>query len=303
MNILIAGATGLIGQALLPSLIRQGHHIIELTRDANRARQHLHDLNDRITVCDYKNGWETNNIDVVINLAGSPITRSWTPKQRRRIVNSRLLSTDYIYIRCLQNKIKPKLWLTISATGYYHDESGRELTEKDISSNGGFLFDTCEKIEKNAIKINNIVERHCILRMGIVLDRNHGILNKMLPLYRYHLGGTIGNGRQYIPWIHIQDVVGVINFLIEHQECSGTYNVTAPHPQQQKDLSKTVSQLLSKSNFLHFPSALVRLFAGRQSELLLNNQNVIPARLLEEGYQFSFSDPETALADLIKSDN
>lgn len=300
MNILIAGATGLIGQRLLPVLLDQGHHITVLTRNKTKAGSHLELENHNIVITDYKSGWNSN-IDVVINLAGSPVTRSWTRKQRARIVNSRLLSTDYIYIRCLQNKIKPKLWLTISATGYYHDDKGRVLDESSVCVDGGFLFRTCEKIEKNSQKVANIVERHCILRIGLVMDKKHGFLSKLLPLYRKHLGGRIGNGRQYLPWIHISDVIGAIDFIIRNQGCRGIYNLSAPEPCRQKDFSKVLSKALGKANPLVIPKFAVRLFLRQQNELLLNNQNVIPARLLEAGYVFRYPHLDQAISDLVSA--
>lgn len=298
MNILIAGATGLVGQELLPPLLERGHRIIILTRNTVKARERLSVKSPAIRITDYKSGWE-GGVDAVINLAGSPVTRSWTGRQRRRILNSRLLSTDYIYIRCLQSRIMPRVWFTVSATGIYHDPAGAPMTEETPCTPSGFLASTCEKIELNSHKVANIVERHCILRLGVILDSRRGYLGKLLPLYRKHLGGRLGSGRQYVPWIHIQDAAGALLFLLEHSECSGIYNITAPHPCQQGELSRELSQRLGRANPLICPGPVLKLLLGRQSELLLQDQNVLPARLLEAGYQFRFENAADALADLL----
>ncbi len=299
MNILIAGATGLIGRKLMPVLINDNHRLIILTRNREKAREQLSDIKDKIHITDYQTGWE-ENIDAVINLAGSPVTRTWTPKQRRRILNSRLLSTDYIYIRCLQNRIMPKLWLTISATGYYNDQSGAVMDENHICNDGGFLYQTCEKIEKNAQKISNIVSRHCILRIGLVMDRNYGFLGKLLKLYKRHLGGHIAGGNQYLPWIHIEDVANAMKFIIDHEECTGVINVTSPNPCTQAEFSDILEKHVGRKNPLWYPAFVVRLLLRNQSELFLNSQNVVPAKLLNAGFEFRYTDVSKAMSDLLR---
>ena len=298
MNILIAGATGLIGRKLISALTEENHKVIVLTRNKNKAKNQLMEMKDRIHITDYQTGWD-ENIDTVINLAGSPVTRSWTKKQRSRIINSRLLSTDYIYIRCLQNKIMPKLWLTVSATGYYNDPTGREMDESYLCSSGGFLHRICEKIEKNSQKVTNIVSRHCILRIGLVLDGSHGFLSKLLPLYNHHLGGHIADGRQYLPWIHLTDVVAAMKFIIDHEECSGIINVSSPHPCTQAEFSDILVRLTGKRNPLHYPAFVVRLMLRNQSELFLSSQNVVPRKLLDHGFEFKYPEIQKALEDIL----
>lgn len=300
MNVLIAGATGLIGRALLKELLAQQHQVIVLTRNIQNASRSLNFANGRVIFTDYKTGWRNNAIDIVINLAGSPITRVWTPQQKKKVLNSRLLSTDYIFIRCQQNKIKPRLWLTISSTGYYGHQGSEIIEEGSGSFHKDFLQDVAEQIESNARKIGSLVERHCVLRVGIVLDPDFGFLGRIMPLYRRHLGGVMGSGKQYIPWIHIKDVVKAFFFLINNEHCSGIYNLSAPNPCQQRDFSSCLSEAVGKNNFLHVPSFLVRCILGQRSALVLNSQNVIPRHLLNDGFVFDHPRLEPALQDLLQ---
>ncbi len=303
MNILIAGATGLIGRALLKELLALGHHIIVLTRNVQNASRNLNFANGHVVFIDYKTGWQNNAIDVVINLAGSPITKVWTPQQKKKILNSRLLSTDYIFIRCQQNKIKPKLWLTVSSTGFYGDHGSNEIDEQTSASQRNFLHEVCGQVESNAKKINSLVERHCILRVGMVLDRNFGLLGKLYPLFKRHLGGRIGSGKQFIPWIHIKDVVSSILFLINQDKCSGVYNLVAPKACEQMQFAKILAKSIGKCNFLYLPKWLVRFIMGKRSELLLSSQNVVPQHLIQDGFSFEYLDIESAFSDIFNGNN
>lgn len=301
MNILIAGATGLIGRVLLKELLALGHHVIVLTRNVHNASKLLNFANGEVVFTDYKTGWQNNSIDIVINLAGSPITKVWTPQQKKRVINSRLLSTDYIYIRCQQNKIKPKLWITVSSTGYYGDKGDTEITEKTSTEQKGFLQLVAGKIESNAKKINSLVERHCIVRVGIVLDRHFGILGKLLPFYKFHLGGKIGSGNQFVPWIHVNDVVSSFIYLINNEQCSGVYNIAAPNACRQKDFSNSLAKAMHKLNFMWLPSLFIKFIMGKRSALILNSQNVKPTHLLDDGFSFTYSEIGKALDDIFNS--
>lgn len=302
MNFLIAGATGLIGQKLVNELLQdKSNYIIVLTRDIDKAKNRLPLQNKNITFTDYKTGWKEDKIDIVINLAGTPIGKlPWSKNQRQKILNSRLLSTDYIYIRCLQNKIKPKLWITISATGYYGNCGSEELDEETVVQPTSFLQQVAEQIESNSKKISNIVDRHCIVRIGIVLTKKHGLLAKILPIFKNNLGGRIGNGEQYIPWIHIEDVTRALLFLINQETTSGIYNICAPNPCTNKVFAKILTQKLHRLNITTIPTWIIKFFLRGRSELLLSSQRAYPKHLLKDGFTFNYPTIESAFDKLFK---
>lgn len=301
MNFLIAGATGLIGQKLVNNLLKdKSNHIIVLTRNEDKAKYSLPIQDKNISFTDYKKGWKSDKIDIIINLAGTPIAnKRWTRKQKQKIINSRVLSTDYIYIRCLQNKIKPKLWITFSATGYYGNCGSEELTEDTVVSPSSFLQQVTEQVENNSKKISSIVDRHCILRIGTVLVGKYGILSKMLPVFKLCLGGKIGNGKQYIPWIHIDDVTRALEHIIKNEQCSGVYNVCSPNPCTNREFSSTLSRVLHRINILMIPHWILKIILGGRSELVTASQCAHPKHLQDDGFTFEYPELEKALTDIV----
>lgn len=304
MNILIAGATGFIGNQLVLKLLEQNHRILVLTRDLNRARDRITFENKNLKFIDYKTGWKDETFDVIINLAGSPIaSRTWNRKQKKRIINSRLLSTDYIYIQCLQNKIKPKLWITVSGTGYYGNCGSVELTENTVVTTSSYLQQVAQHIENNSKKIANIVERHCIVRIGNVLAQNHGLLGKIEKIYKWNLGGKIGDGFQYCPWISNDDIISSFLFLINNESCKGLYNLCAPNSCTNAEFSKTLAKELHKKEFFTIPKFLIKLLYGKRAELILSSQRIYPQHLLDDGYKFKHEFIEEALHSIYHRDD
>ena len=301
MNFLIAGATGLIGQQIVNELLKdKTNYIIILTRNEEQAKNRLPLQNKNITFTDYKKGWKEDKIDIILNLAGTPIaSKPWTKNQKKKIINSRLLSTDYIYIRCLQNKIKPKLWITFSATGYYGNCGSEEVTEETVVSPTSFLQSVTDQVENNSKKISNIVNRHCVVRIGIVLVKKYGLLASILPFFKWNIGGKIGKGDQYVPWVHLDDVTSALLYIINNEKCTGVYNVCTPNPSTNKDFCKALSKTLHRINFLTIPNWVIKLFMGGRSELITSSQCASPKRLTEDGFKFKHPDLDEALDDIL----
>lgn len=304
MKILLAGATGQIGRKLAPRLLENNHELVILTRNTQNATKSFAAYADKIEFCDYKSGWQGDRIDAVINLAGSPIIRPWTKEQKRRVLNSRILSNDYIYIRCQQNKTRPSVWITTSAMGYYGDCGDEILTEESKKeSSGSFLQEVCTQVENNSKKIESAVDRHIVVRMGTVIEAEKGFLSAMSKLHRWHVGGRIGNGQQYLPWIHIDDAVAGIIHLVETAECRGTYNLCSPNPCRQEEMNMTLSQVLDKINPLTIPRFAIKIVYGSRSELVLSSQRGSPERLIKTGFIFKHPDLLDAISCELKPKN
>lgn len=295
MNILIAGGTGLIGRKLTEELIAAGHHVFILSRKV------IENKNTSLNFVRW-NGREITeteiDFDVMINLAGEPVmAKAWTKEQKQKILASRTESTfafvDYINAA----KKKPKLFINASAVGYYGDREKEILTE-DSHSGKGFLAEVCEQWEKAAEQSS---VRTVLLRTGIVLSREGGAFTEILKSYGFGFGAWFGNGKQGFPWIHIDDVIGLILFAIENENVSGALNVAAPELLS----NKTFIQLLGKvkGNKLSFgvPSFAMELGLGARAQVLLDSQFVKPEKALRSGYQFKFPEAEGALRELVSS--
>ncbi|PCK29874.1 TIGR01777 family oxidoreductase [Pseudoalteromonas piscicida] len=296
MNILITGATGLIGSKLCQFLIHK-HSLIALTRSPVKAAAILPSGVDFITSLDDVN---FNQLDVVINLAGEPIAEGrWNKTKKQEIYNSRIKITEAITAGINTATSPPKLFISGSAIGFY----GRQ--PKHLKINEGckeyhdeFSHQLCRDWENTAQRASSQHTRVCILRTGIVLAKSGGALEKMLPPFRLGLGGPIGKGEQVMSWIHIDDMVQAIIYIIKHDEMNGVINLTAPHPVTNKALSQALAKTLSRPCIFVVPPLMLKLIYGEMSDLLLYGQYVVPQKLLDSGYRFRHSNIEEALSAL-----
>ncbi|WP_105259052.1 TIGR01777 family oxidoreductase [Pseudoalteromonas sp. T1lg88] len=293
MNILITGATGLIGSELYKHLLNH-HSVTVLTRTPANAYLKL---GHRIEAVRSLDKVDFNDTDVVINLAGEPIVnKRWTPEQKQRVYDSRITLTEEIAERINQAEKKPKTLISGSAIGYYGRQGEQVIGEDYEHCYDEFSHQLCKDWEQAAQKAQT---RVCLLRTGIVLSARGGALTKMLPAFRCGLGGPLGDGHQYMSWIHLDDMVQVIMYLIKYDHISGPINATAPHPVSNEEFSKTLAQILRRPAFLRMPKAVLRLLMGEMADLMLYGQNVQPKRMLKEGFRFRHPELRPALAQIL----
>lgn len=295
MRIFITGATGLVGSALV-RMWQSEHQLVVLSRSVAKVQQQF---GQGIQAVDSLEHVDLNQIDMVINLAGEPIAnKRWSASQKDRICQSRWQLTEQLVARIQQAATPPHTLINASAIGFYGRQSAQAIDESYQSYYPEFSHDICARWENLANRAQSEHTRVCILRIGIVLAEKGGALKKMLPPFKLGLGGVIGNGEQYMSWIHIADLVGIFQYLLQNQSAKGIFNATAPMAVSNKQWTKVLAQRLNKPALLPMPAFLVKLLFGEMSDLLLFGQNVYPKRLLDHGFQFKFSQLRAALQDL-----
>lgn len=301
MDIVIAGSTGLIGSALVRHYMDQGHRVRRLVRphtltNPNRAPLGTTiDWDPEAGTIDLK---QLEGVDAVINLAGEPIIGIWTTAKKYRIVDSRVHTTRTLAAELPKLITPPKVLLQASATGYYGNR-GDETLDEASGSGGGFLAETCRRWEAEMAPLAGSRIRTALLRLGMVLSPNGGALKMMLPSFRMGLGGPVGDGDQYWPWISIEDVIGAIAFLIDNKQTRGTFNFVAPQPVTSEQFAATLGKALKRPAVFRMPETMATALGdGLAEELLLSSQRVVPARLADAGYTFAHPDLATALGEL-----
>lgn len=301
MKIFITGGTGFVGSHLSRFLTGKGHQITVLSRSAGSK----HAGGDITTV----GGDPTKagpwldimkECDAVINLAGSSIFCRWTKKNRRRIIDSRILTTRNIAKTLTEENSKVKVLLSGSAIGYYGDKGDLSIDE-GAPAGTDFLAKVAENWEKEAQVAEESV-RVVRCRLGVVLGRSGGALAKMAPPFKLGFGAPLGSGRQWFSWIHINDLVEAFNFILENEAIIGPLNVTSPKPSTNQEFSRKLAQSLDKPFFMPaIPSFMLRLVMGEAASMVMDSAKVSPAVLLDKGFVFNFPDLEQALHDLLKN--
>jgi uncharacterized protein len=301
MKITIAGGTGFVGKALSEQLLKNNHEVIILSRksveptngtDGFRYVQWLSDISSPIE--------ELEGTDIFINLAGESINGGhWTEKRKEKILNSRIEAVDALLGIIKSLKTKPRTFINASAIGIYGTSFETIFTETENHGFGNdFLATTVKEWENKADQASQLGIRTVFCRFGIILDRLQGALPKIALPYKSFIGGPIGNGRQWMSWIHIKDVVKGICFVIEHEHMQGPVNFTAPNPVTMSEFGKTLAQVLHRPHWLPVPSYALKLLLGEMSTLVVEGQKVLPNKLLENGYQFNYPDLNLAFKNI-----
>jgi uncharacterized protein (TIGR01777 family) len=319
MRVLITGGSGLIGRAVAAPLAASGHEVVVLSRAPERVRELPAGVRavrwDGSTAV----GWEPLLAaqSAVINLAGEGIAAGrWTAERKRRIRASRVDAGRAVVEAVRQAAAAgraPAVVLQASGVGYYGDDGDREIAEDHPpgtdeqrvprQATGGaaadFLAEVSVAWEASTAEVEALGVRRAVLRTGVVLDPAGGALAKMLPIFRLGLGGPLGGGAQWLPWIHMADEVGAILFLLASSAASGPFNLCAPRPVTNRDFARALGRRLHRPSFLAAPAPALRLAVGELAEALLRSQRAVPRRLLAAGYGFRFPDLDAALADLL----
>lgn len=296
MRIFITGGTGLVGSNLIKTLQSQGHEISVLTRNIPKALKKLGREVNYISSLDALRSLD--GYQAVVNLAGEPIIgKRWTKKQKERLCNSRWSLTCRLTELIKLSEVPPSVFVSGSAVGYYGAQGDGVLTEtSDPREN--FTFELCKKWEALAIAAHSSKTRVCILRTGIVLSNKGGMLSKLLLPFRLGLGSVMGNGNQYLSWIHFNDMIDGIVYLLGNEETNGVFNFAAPNPVTNKRFSNTFSSVLHRPRIFRIPRFALKMAMGESATMVIDGQRVIPSRLIDADYRFSYENIDDALKDL-----
>ena len=297
MKVLVTGSTGFIGQKLARELATSGYDVSVLTRDPEKAQKQVPDASNWFTWKNLENG-ALNGIDAVVHLAGESIAGGrWTEERKRRIRESRTKTTRLL-IDAIKNSGSsgPRILVGVSAIGIYGDRGDEQLTESS-SIGTGFLSEVCREWEELTRSLESTL-RVVVLRLGMVLGHGGGALSRLVPVFSMGVGGRVGSGKQWVSWVHIDDVVQTFIWSLANQNARGVYNVTAPQPVRNQEFAKQLGHALHRPAVLPAPAFALKLALGEMAEIVLDSQNVMPARLTEEGYAFHYRSLEVALAQL-----
>ena len=298
MRVLIAGATGFVGRALVHALMERGDRRVALTRDPERARMALPGLV-------HAHAWDPlagpppagafEGVDAVVNLMGESVVGRWTQRKRSAILESREAATRNLVLG-MRDAGLPVL-VSASAVGYYGHRGEEELTE-DAPPGDGFLSGVCVQWEAAASRASLSGTRVVLLRTGLVAGRGGGFLGPLSRLTRFGLGGPAGSGRQWWPWVHLDDVVGLILHALDNGLVQGPLNVCAPAPARQRDVASALGRVLRRPAFAPAPAFVLRRVLGEFATELLNSRRTLPAAALASGYAFRHTDLDAALRDI-----
>lgn len=296
-HIVLTGGTGFIGQALCHRLHNHGYRLTVFSR---RSGEEVERLCGRVRVINRLSALPgLGQIDGVINLAGEGIAdKRWSRKRKQLLWDSRVQLTQELVSELRRCPEPPKVLVSGSAVGFYGDQGQKRVTE-DTPPNDEFTHRMCAAWEEAALALGDSC-RVCLSRTGLVVGRGGGFLQQMLPLFRMGLGGRLGSGTQYMPWIHRYDMVEGLLFLLENTDLEGAFNLTAPNPVTNAEFTRTLAALLKRPAVLPAPSAALRLALGEMARLLLTGQNAVPDKLLNSGYQFHYPQLEPALREAVQ---
>ncbi|MGE3974664.1 MAG: TIGR01777 family oxidoreductase [Bdellovibrionales bacterium] len=305
MKILMTGATGFIGKEMGIALAKKGHELIVLSRDVAMAKMHLP---FPCTIYEWRRHMSSDackGIQAVVHLAGEPVAGRWTSDKKRKIRDSRIHNTHTLFRYLTANKAHHQLTHVVaaSAVGFYGDRGGQILTEESDQGQG-FLSQVCVDWEKATQEgSESLGARYIGIRTGMVLGTQGGALKEMLPLFQRGLGGVLGDGTQYMSWIHLQDLVRMYVSMIENSEAQGVFNGVAPHPVSNSQFTSELCQALGVSKGFSVPAFVLKAMLGEVSVLALSSQNAIPQKAMEKDFIFEYPTLEEALRNLFRGQN
>jgi uncharacterized protein (TIGR01777 family) len=307
MRIIIAGGSGLIGRELARELLLANHEVVVLSRNPGKIAP----MSSRVKIIAWDGktpqGWGqfVEGTGALVNLAGANIAGEgffpsrWTEERKQNILQSRLNAGRAISDAIAIAKEKPRVLVQSSAIGFYGP-----LSDQAVDENGkagiDFVARICQEWEQSTAAVEALGVRRVVVRSGIVLTNQGGALTRMLLPYKLYVGGPFGNGKQVISWIHINDEVSAIGFLIDTPTTNGVYNLTAPNPTTNAEMGRTIGRIMRRPYYLPVPAFAMRLLFGEVATVVLDGQRVLPNRLLEGGFEFKFPRIDMAIGDIIR---
>lgn len=298
MNYLITGGTGLIGSKICQKLQAAGHTVIVLSR--SRDKVHRRCGLSAIAVTSLDEIGHNEQVDVVINLAGAPIADArWTQKRKQELKDSRIKLTEALVEWMARRQQKPASLISGSAIGWYGDQGETALTEQS-GFRDEFAHELCDQWEQAALRAQQFGVRVCLVRTGLVLAPRAGFLQRMLLPFKLGMGGPISDGQQYMSWVHLEDISNLFIFLSKQATLEGVFNGTAPTPVTNAEFSRTLAQNLHRPAFMVVPACVLKLAFGEMSQLLLGGQRVLPEKARAAGFEFQYTDLNSALGQVLQ---
>jgi uncharacterized protein len=303
MRVIIPGGTGLIGSHLAKSLAGSGHEVILLSRQPEKYSRTL-PKEIQIEKWDGRSaaGWSNlaDGADVIINLAGENLAAGrWTEQRKKRILESRVNAGQAVVQAVEQAVQKPHLVIQSSAIGYYGNRP-EDPADENTPPGDDFLARVCQAWEESTQAVESFGVRRVIIRTGVILSTEGGPLPRMLLPMRLFVGGPLGNGKQWLSWIHLDDEIRAIQFLMDHPSALGPYNLNAPQPVRNRELMKILGKVIRRPSFIPAPGFAIRLLFGEMATIVLDGTKVIPEKVQQLGFSFTFNDVESALRNLLK---
>ena len=301
MKVLITGATGLIGRSLCRLLTNDGHIVIGVSRAGQKA--------SGLGVAEMYQ-WETlagpppesalDQVDAIINLAGEPIAgRRWSDQQKKSIRDSRVVTTRNLVEGIRLAGRKPQVLVSSSAVGFYGNRVDEKLEEASAAGRG-FMSEVCQEWEREATRASDFGVRVVLVRTGVVLSSQGGALQKMLPPFKLGVGGRLGSGKQWFPWIHIADIAGIFRHTVLNSSLVGPVNSAAPEPVTNAEFTRELGRVLHRPVFLPVPEIALRALMGEMADVLFDSQRVVPTAALASGYEFEYPSIWRALEDVLR---
>ncbi len=298
MNILLTGATGFIGSYLRQMLLRQGHLLTIVTRSPEEYENEKA-KNQQFVSWDDDLAEEMNQVDAVINLAGASIFgRRWTDEVKEQIHSSRIESTQTIVAAIEQADDRPSVMISVSGSDYYGDR-GDTLLDESMEPGDGFLARVCIDWEEAAQPVTDLGVRLAIPRIAVVLEKDGGALEQMLPPFQFFVGGPLGSGDQYFPWIHMYDLCRAIVFAIEKDNFEGPFNLSAPNPTTMREFASQLATQLRRPSLFKVPESVLKLVLGEAANPILTSKRLQPKKLQQHGFEFRYGYLQEAISDII----
>jgi uncharacterized protein (TIGR01777 family) len=302
--IVVVGATGTIGKALSKSLMERGYDVVVFSRNPDTAHKSVPGAAEYVAWQPEETGAWFSAIDgafAVINLAGAPFFKRWTPEYKQEVTNSRVQGTRGLINAMKEAKIRPQVFIVGTSQGYYgFDGTNRDQTMDEIAPAGNdFWGQDTASYEKQIAQAESLGIRTIMLRTGVLLSEDSGPLPQQVPQYLRGFGGPVLPGSQWSSWIHIADEVGIILFALEHEQVSGPINLTAPEPVRNRDFAKTLGKVLHRPAWFPVPGFMLKLFLGEVANVIIGGRRVVPKKIMDAGYQFQYPTLEPALRQLL----